>query len=103
MTRAPHAVVVCLESLQAYLEEIGFPDIEKVLEDGPFRGVPQNGNGETMVHGCLVEDREMGIEKRVPAGESYGASHAFRFAEPTEVVEGVKGSVEGDSCRSVLS
>ncbi len=102
MTRASHAVVVCLESLQAYLEEIGFRAIEKFLENGSSRGVPQNGNGETTVHSRL-EEPEAGIEKRVPAGESYGAPHVLRFTEPAEVVEDAKGSLEGGSCRSVLS
>ena len=96
MTRASHAVVVCLESLQAYLEEIGFRAIEKFLENGSFRGVPQNGNGETTVHSRLVESCEAGIEKRVSAGESYGAPHVLRFTEPAEVVEDAKGSLEGD-------
>ena len=36
----------------------------------------------------------MGMEKRVPTRERYGAAHAFRVAEPIKVVEDAKRSVE---------
>src|SRR5271157_2555895 len=36
----------------------------------------------------------MGMEKRVPARERYGAAHVFRFTEPVKVVEDTKRPVE---------